>query len=266
MSTQNIQKVMPPVIEKIDTIGSSESPGSYAEKYKKIYGVHDDISDKDDISVSEVNDIDNLPADELNNDDPDCVLPYYRITPDLMRKFRDKKLSATGRLAFDYIVMNASSITQGISRRIDIHGLADFLGVGLRRAYKIIDELIRKSFVVPRDEKNISGIYDIPDLKKVYDTIQNHHKSKAAKKKLDVIEEKIYALAKIFNINLGSEGDFGFDSTHHNKLVEILSKTKKDDIFTMIATIAKALKIQISNDKKYLIRDAFNDIDKHKKT
>ena len=257
MSTQKMSSVLKTMNKQ------SNDKVSYSENVNVRENINDvDIDDIDYIkSVCERN----MPKeveeeqDDLTVDDPDCVLPYWRITPEVVRKFRDRKLSANGQIAFHYIVLNASNIREGISRPINLQGLSDFLGVQKARVYKLIAELESKEFIVPRDKQS-RWTYIIPDACESESAIKDYHKSKVAKKKAAIIEDKIYAIAKIFKVKFGVDNDFGFRSVEQREMVNILTECKT--IKDILRRLEHVIKKPISTEQKEFVRQALTDIEK----
>ena len=195
--------------------------------------------------------------------DPDFILGHYKMNGDLVREFRDKKVSASARLAFDYIVLNASSVRCGVSRPIDINGLIDFLQVKRARVYKIIAKLEAKGFIEPRN-KNARWTYDISALsdyeKKYHEYLQRQRdekKAEGARKKAEGIESKIAALAKIFN------KPQGFSSAYKKELVNRLSTAKSiKDVFNALRVVLHG---PMTTEQQELVKTKFTEIDNPRK-
>ena len=131
--------------------------------------------------------------------DPDFQLSYYPINAELARKFKECKISISARCAYDYIVLNASNIRNGISRPIDVDALGEYLDLSRRRTYQILSELEAHDFLVPRSSRS-RWCYDIPALSTHTDNMKQNH----AKKKATYYEKKIQLIADVIN----QESDF----------------------------------------------------------
>ena len=131
--------------------------------------------------------------------DPDFQLSYYPINAELARKFKDCKISRTARCAYDYIVLNASNIRNGISRPIDVDALGEYLELSARRTYQVLSELEAHGFLVPRASRS-RWCYDIPALS----THTDNMKQNRAKKQAKYYEKKIQLIADVIN----QESDF----------------------------------------------------------
>lgn len=121
--------------------------------------------------------------------DPDFELSYYPMNAELARKFNECKISASARAAYDFIVLNASNIRNGISRPVDVDALCGYLGLKRRRVYVLLAELEAHELILPRSHKS-RWVYDIPAL--------NNHtenmKSVQAEKKKKFYERKIQCI------------------------------------------------------------------------
>lgn len=124
--------------------------------------------------------------------DPNFELSFYPINAELARKFKDCKISASARSAYDFIVLNAANIRNGISRPVDVEALCEYLGLKRRRVYVLLAELEANEFILPRSHKS-RWVYDIPALN---DHTENM-KTLSAQKKAKYYQRKIQLIGVV---------------------------------------------------------------------
>lgn len=145
-------------------------------------------------------------------------LSYYPINAALAQKFKESKISASARCAYDFIVLNASDIRNGISRPIDVDALCEYLGLSRRRAYQLLSELEAHEFLVPRF-KPTRWCYDIPALSDHNNNMKDHN----AKKRAKYLEKKIQLIADA----IGQKTDFS--ARQRTEFITLFGKYKSFD-------------------------------------
>lgn len=121
-------------------------------------------------------------------------LSFYPMSADLARKFKDCKVSASARCAYDFIALNAANVRQGVSRPVNIDALCEYLELSRRRVYELIAELEANEFIVPKYRRS-RWMYDIPALS---GHTENMKKTNALRK-AKYLERKIELIAVVLN-------------------------------------------------------------------
>ena len=182
-------------------------------------------------------------------DDPDFQLSYYPINAELARKFKDNKISASARCAYDFIVLNAANIRTGISRPIDVDALCEYLDLSRRRTYQLLAELEAHDLLVPRQTKS-RWCYDIPALSTHTDNMKNSRAKKQAKH----LEKKIQLIADVID----HQGDFS--TRQRNGFLKIFREYDNFDI--QLRCITSLLGGPLTTQQQERLKTEFEKLDK----
>lgn len=171
-------------------------------------------------------------SDSINlTNTSDYILDYYPCSQMLAKKFNDArkspdKFSLTARCAFDYIALNAQSISEGRSRRIDVDELAQHLEISRVRAYQVLAELEAHGFIIPKSKQS-RWQYDIPAFPEHRDDMKDTMQSKEQKK----IQRMIDILAVIMKKQTGFSGRI---STALTKILSEITHYTDDELHKAI--------------------------------
>lgn len=200
--------------------------------------------------MAENNYFQELVSKYINSDvDPDFQLSYYPINAELARKFKECKISASARCAYDYIVLNAANIRNGISRPIDVDALCEYLGLSRRRTYQLLSELEAHDFLVPRSSRS-RWCYDIPALSVHTDNM----KENLAKKHAKYLEKKIQLIADVIN----QESDFS--TRQRNSFLKVFRDYDNFDV--QLRCITSILGGPLTTEQQERLKSEFEKLDK----
>ena len=101
-------------------------------------------------------------------------LYYYPVTVELALKFNEarkseERFSSAARCAYDYIALNTENVHNGQSRTVDINELSEYLSCSVRNTYRILAELERFEFIMPKSTKT-GRQYELPAFPNHEDT------------------------------------------------------------------------------------------------
>ena len=136
------------------------------------------------------------PTDTEADDDANFELSFYPMTAELARKFKERKITASARCAYDFIALNAASVRNGVSRPVNLNALCEYLNLSKRRVYVLLAELEANELIVPKYRRS-RWMFDIPDLSNHTENM----KQRNAQKKAKYLERKIELIAIVLKQN-----------------------------------------------------------------
>lgn len=98
-------------------------------------------------------------------EDHDFQLLYHTTSAELANLFNKERVDGSCRRAYDYISLNLKYASTGVSRKVDVKILAEYLSLSERQTRRVLTELERIGAIVPKSEHE-RRVYILPDVVK----------------------------------------------------------------------------------------------------